>query len=201
MKSKLMMAVMICFLSLQSFSQGITDKSMTFFGIDFSKAKMIGGDGFKEPADVKVKFNAWNSLFKAEPDKYDLYKAFKKDKIEFDFTNVEQRNDKVSTDGLVTNNDYKISAGQVEDVVKSYDTKGKSGLGCVFVVESFNKDKVVGTIYVVLFDMASKKIYVNKKFEEKPGGFGLKNYWARAILGAIEDSQSLFPKWVKGKEL
>ena len=69
------------------------------------------------------------------------------------------------------------------------------------MVSSFDKNKVLGTIYVVLFDMGTKKILVNKKMEEKPGGFGLKNYWAKAILGAIESSQSYFSKWVKGKDL
>ena len=43
------------------------------------------------------------------------------------------------------------------------------------------------------------RIDINNK--EKPGGFGLKNYWAKAMLGAIESSQSYFSKWVKGKDL
>jgi hypothetical protein len=86
-------------------------------------------------------------------------------------------------------------------VVKSYDAQGKTGLGCVFVVQSFDKAKVQGDIYVVLFDVVSKKIFVNKKMEEKPGGFGMKAYWARTILGAIEESQSEYSKWIKGKDL
>jgi hypothetical protein len=200
MKKNIFTFLLASFLIAQGYSQSIADKSMTFFGVDFSKAKMIGGDGFKDPADVKLKFTAWNGLFKSEADKYDLYKPFKKDKIDFDFTNVESRNQAVKTEGLITNNDYSITPAQVESIVRSYDTKGKTGLGCVFVVESFDKSRVAGYIYVVLFDISSKKILVNKRMEEKPGGFGLKNYWAKAILETIEDSQSQFPKWVKGKD-
>ena len=199
MKRIATITILICILSLQGFGQGITDKNMTFFGVDFSIAKMVGAEGFKDPAVVKSTFAVWNSLFKVEADKYDLKRPFKKDKVDIDFTNVDKHNEAVSTSGLVTNGDYSVTPAQVEAVVKSYDTQGKTGLGCVFVVESFDKVKVQGNIYVVLFDMASKKIYVNEKMEEKPGGFGLKAYWGRTILGAIDDSGSEFPKWVKGK--
>jgi hypothetical protein len=109
MKRNILILLFVSFISSIAFSQSITDKSMTFFGVDFSLAKMVGSEGFKDPAGVKQLFNVWNGLFKVEADKYDLSKPFKKDKVDFDFTNVEKRNAAVSTEGLITNNDYSIS--------------------------------------------------------------------------------------------
>ena len=199
---KIILAV-FCFMlmSFCSKAQSLTDNSMTFYGVDFSLAKMVGESGFPDSKDLKVKFSAWNALFKSEPDKYDLKKAFKKEKVYLEFNTVNSHNDAVSISDLVTNNDYNITSTQVETLVKNFDTQGKSGLACLFVVSSFDKNKVTGTIYVVLFDAVTKKILVNKKMEEKPGGFGLRNYWAKAICNTIEDCQSLYKKWLKGKDL
>jgi len=90
MKRNMLTAVMICFIAAHTFAQGLADKTMTFYGVDFSKAKMVGADGFKDPNDVKTKMTIWNGLFTAEADKYDLYKAFKKDKVTLDMTACEK---------------------------------------------------------------------------------------------------------------
>lgn len=190
-------AAIICFFSVHGFSQSLSDKTMSFFGVDFTKAKMIG-DGFENSDDLKNKFEAWNGLFKAEADKYDLYKPFKKQTIDFDFTEVTKRNAAINTAGIKGQGDYRISADQAAAVAKGYGD-GKTGLGCVFVVEAFDKNKAAGSIYVVFFDMATKNTVLVKRLEEKAGGFGLKNYWARVIHDVIEDSGSQWSKWLKGK--
>jgi hypothetical protein len=197
MKKTILAAAMICFSSFQSFSQSLTDKTMSFFGVDFTKARMIG-EGFENKEDLKNKIVAWNELFKVEPDKYDLYKPFRKQTIDFDFAEVTKRNAAINTAGIVGQGDYTISTDQAASVAKNYG-QGKTGLGCVFVVQSFDKNQAMGTIYVVFFDMGTKKTVLVKKMEEKAAGFGLKNYWARVILNTIEDSGSQFGKWLKGK--
>jgi hypothetical protein len=197
MKKNTVIATMICFIAMQSFSQSLSDKTMSFFGVDFTKAKMVGA-GFENSEDLKNKIAAWNALFKAEADKYDLYKPLRKDKIDFDFTEAEKRNGGINTAGMVSQSTYTITPDQAEAVAKNYGA-GKTGLGCVFVVESFNKTQESGSIYVVFFDVASKKIILTRKMEEKPGGFGLKNYWAKVIKSTIDDCGSQYGKWLKGK--
>ena len=172
---------------------------MTFYGVGFSKAKMIG-EGFNDPNAIKnTLFGQWNALFTAEADKYDLRKPFRKDKVVLDFSSVEKNNKAVDANSLVTNNDYKLSDADAESVLRTYDAGGKTGLGCVFVVESFNKTTVTGTIHVIMFDIATHKVLLHKRLEEKAGGFGLRAYWAKSIYLAIDEVQSQFSKWLKGK--
>jgi hypothetical protein len=74
MKKNNLMLLMLCFIAMQGFAQSLADKTLTFYGIDFSKARMLGG-GFSDPDEIKAKlFNQWNGLFRSEPDKYDWIK-------------------------------------------------------------------------------------------------------------------------------
>ena len=199
MNKNILTFMLAMLIALSGFSQILTGETITFFGLDFSKAKMIG-EGFNDPAAIKSNlFNSWNALFRVEPDKYDIGAALKK-KATYDFDNVNRNNKTVDADKLVTMNDYSITAAEAESVIKKYDTKGKTGLGGVFVVESFDKTKVKGFIYIILFDMATKKVIINRKLDGDGGGFGLKNYWAKAIRQCIEESAVQYKKnWVKGQ--
>jgi hypothetical protein len=192
-------AALLCLLviSVFAFSQSISGPSMTFYGIDFTKARMIG-EGFYNPNDIKDRlFDSWNGLFRTEPDKYDLYKAFKKEKVTFDFTNVERVNKTVNPQKMVSNSEYSISPSEAASVLDKYTPSDISGLGCVFVVESFDKTKALGFIYVIFFNTATKKVILCEKMECKAGGFGLKNYWARTIFEVIDASPKQFKKWLK----
>lgn len=192
-------AALLCLLviSVFAFSQSISGPSMTFYGIDFTKARMIG-EGFNNPNDIKDRmFDSWNGLFRTEPDKYDLYKAFKKEKITFDFTNVERVNKTVDPQKMVTNNEYSISPSEAESVLDKYTPSEKSGLGCVFVVESFDKTKVLGSLYVLFFNTATKKIILCERMECEPRGFGVKNYWARIFFETLDAAPKEFKKWLK----
>lgn len=200
MKSKfyLTLAATLCFCAVHA--QSLSDKTMIFYGIDFSKARMIG-DGFGDANQVKgTLFKQWNELFTKEADKYDLRKAFNKEKIELDLTNVEKNNEKVNTASLLmASGSYKLSDADAESVLSNYSTGGKTGLGCVFVIESFDKVNVTGTIHFIFFDVATHKILLHKRLEEKAGGFGLRAYWAKSIYLAMDEASGHWKKWLKGK--
>ena len=199
MKKSILCLALAILISLSGISQSLSDKSMTFYGIDFSKARM-SDPAFKDGDNVKDHlFMAWNSLFKVEAEKYDVAKTFKKDKVDMDFDNTERNNKAVDAKQILTNNDYKLASADAEAVVKGYNTTGKTGLGCVIVLESFSKDKVKGSMYVIFFDQASKKIILSKYMEGKAGGFGVKNYYAATIRNVLNECQSQYPKWLKGK--
>ncbi len=190
---------MPCVARSQAFLEVFTSKSFTWYGLDFSNAKMIGPHGFNQPDRVVNQyFSAWNDLFIIEEKKYDLKKTFNKDFVYTDLKTVTERNSLVDHNELVisANENYKLDNEQVKMIIKEYGTdNGQRGVGLVFVVESFNKHNETGTMWVTFFDMESKGVLLTKKMEGKAGGFGFRNHWARSIHNVLNDMQKEFRKW------
>lgn len=158
----------------------------TWFGLDFSKAKLVGSAGFSDPSQIQsYYFNTWNSIIVTEKDKYSISKYYKKPSVIVNLDIVKSRNGKVIASSLVTDNTYTITEKDVEAVVKNYKSK-EGGEGLVMVVESFSKTDELAYIYVVRFDAKSGKILEMKKQSGKPSGFGIRNYWLGAILNVMK---------------
>lgn len=171
-------------------------QTFVWCGIDFSNARLIGTEGFTNPHDIQSNyFDKWNMLMLDEQDKYNFRTAYGKPNQITDFSVVTRRNQIPDANKLVINQDYAFEDVTVENMISDYDLADhKEGLGLVYVVESFNKTTNLAHIYVVFFDIGSKNILWNAKYTTTPGGFGLRNYWARAILEAIEMSGSDYKK-------
>ncbi|MCG9910286.1 MAG: hypothetical protein MH137_03215 [Flavobacteriales bacterium] len=178
----------------------IRDREATFYGLDFSKSKMIGSEGFTNPTDIVDRFFfEWNNMMLDEKSKYNVKKAFNKDIVDYDFGPVSTNNKKVKASELVINRSYSIEEKDVASIVRGYAIKGK-GLGIVMIVEKFDKTEEKASVYVTYFDKANKKILLTRKVAGKPSGFGLKAYWANAI-GRIMASCSTYVKaWEAGSK-
>src|SRR4051812_20103982 len=71
-----------------------TDK-LVWFGLDFTKSKMIGIVD-ASPSSIKEQFfRAWNGIVLEEPQKFDLSRFFKKPSVIRDLEPVEKRNKRV----------------------------------------------------------------------------------------------------------
>ena len=59
----------------------------------------------------------------------------------------------------------------------------------VFIIESFNKTSEEGSLYIVFFDIATKKVLLFDKAIGKPSGIGFRNYWAGAIANVLKKTK------------
>ena len=174
---------------------------IVYYGLDFSNAKMIGTEGFSNPDDIKARFfRAWNMVIVNESDKYDLKKAFKKDVIRRDFSVIDERNSLPDADELVINSDYKISREDVEAIIKNYTGEYDSGVGLVFIIESFSKTGEIGKMWVTFFDIGSKEVLLTRRYSGEPGGFGLRNYWVRSVYNVINQVGKDYAEWLMDKK-
>ena len=83
---------------------------ITWFGLDFSKAKLVGSAGFTDPSQIQsYYFNTWNSIIVTEKDKYSISKYYKKPSVIVNLDIVKSRNGKVIASSLVTDNTYTIT--------------------------------------------------------------------------------------------
>ncbi|WPP48779.1 hypothetical protein [Catalinimonas niigatensis] len=173
--------------------------TLVWCGLDFSQVKCIGPAGFSEPDEIKNRyFDAWNNLVLAESDKYNVQEFYMKGKQENDLSVVTERNEIPEVEGLVINDDYALEEGKVEQMISEYDLEDHDeGLGLVYIVEALNKNEKKAAIYVVFFDIASKDILWQQKYNESAGGFGFRNYWAGAIHKTMEASEKDYKKALK----
>ena len=169
--------------------------SVTYLGIDFSEAKLIGDPGAFAP-DIKSRFYpSINQVVVNEPKKYELGKAFRKDNITNDLSMVEERNGKADADKIKSTNtadDSRFTPATISKMIGEYNFKGKKGFGILFIMESMNKTTERGSLYVNIIDMASGKILISERMVGKCGGFGFRNYWVKPVyevLGEIENSK------------
>ena len=154
-----------------------------WFGLDFSKAKMIGEEGFNDPVAIKEQyFRKWNHLMISEGDKYDWGKSLLVSDLKYDYGVVDAANDEVKVKSLVINRSYSLADDDIEIAVRNYTIQHfNEGIGVVVVIESFNKIKEQAFGYITFFDVASKKVLYKHKLIGSAGGFGFRNYWANAI--------------------
>ncbi len=184
-------------LKAQSVEDVFTSDEVVWFGLDFSEAKMIGPEGFSDPFQIVNRvYRSWNNLIINEPNRYNIKQSFRKRTVHNDLSVVTPRNTQVDPDELVLEawETHELSEEIVQNIISEYETD-HSGLGLVFIIESFNKATEIGTMYVTFFDIESKKVLLTKKMQGETGGFGFRNHWARTIRNVIEESGDLYPDW------
>lgn len=198
-------ALILILLNSYSFAQtaqdffGNTQSTLAYVGLDCSLVKLIALE--KDAEELKKYFPLWNYLVRTEMDKFDIKKAFRrKGEIEYKTEVTDKTNNERSTDGLLITSSFnkEFTDAELANAVSQYDLEGvTSTYGLSFVAHSFDKPAEKGYVYAVIFDIKSKKVLFSKKLKGEPGGFGLRNYWARVIQEAIESAQGQYGKWSK----
>ena len=175
----------------QNKEQAKKEKSITWYGVDFTKAKFTLVT--EDPTIIVSQYlKSINQLIMSEPEKFDLKKYFNKTETAIELEQVNARNAAITPDGLVITDVHTITLDDVKGVVSKYNTKGKSGLGLLFVAENLNKVQQTGSYYVVFFNQETKEIIDAERFEVKAVGIGFRNYWAGSVYNIMKI-------WLKSK--
>ena len=209
--NKLILSIGIIISSIVGFAQLKTQDvfnktELVWYGLDFSKSKFVGKfetiKGAK-PINSYELINkyipSWNEIIVNEPYNFDLENTFWEKNIYYDLSPVASVNSKIPTQDLITVNSNAIMSSDLTQMITNYKIGNKTnGLGLVFIVESFNKPKMLASVWVVFFDIETKKILLNKYCEGKPLGFGLRNYWAGSIKDILSHIRTRkFSQWSK----
>ena len=169
-----------------------SETQITWLGIDFSKVKLIGqfsqfaDIGTKSAANMKLEFfPEWNSMIIREPSKYDVKGMIKKERIEYNTKWVTENNKKTPTEDLEAVNLPEYSKEFIQEHIKEQRYGISNGLGILFFVEYLNKTTEIAKIHFIAVDMDSRDIILHDTMESKPGGIGIKNYWAKSFSNTI----------------
>jgi len=185
----------------QSNAELFNSSKMVWYGMDFSRSKLVGSEGFSDPYDIQKSYiPGWNNLILSEAEKYNIRKFFKKGEVVNDISAVEPVNEKINPSEWVQTTAYTLDKSEIAGMVKKYKSTEKEGLGVVFIIESFDKFKESGFMYVTFFNIATKEVILTEKLSGKAGGFGLKSYWAKTIFLVLEQCEKKMGSWKKQVE-
>jgi len=195
-KHFLFLIAIICGAVLNAQDAGMVwgSQTMTWFGVDFTKAKMIGLE--ESPHKIRDEyFKAWNDV----TIEMDFAKMFMKNSVAKDPNGVTKANLARETETLTAPEGVELTKETLEGMVKQMGTGSKKvGLGLVFIAESFNKPAAVATVHVVFFDIATRKIVWLKKMTGKPGSGNNKTAWAAAVKDIFNQiDKKEFKAWKK----
>lgn len=170
--------------------------TIIWYGIDYSHT-IFSGDFIDN--DMNKYFHAWNKLILDEPGKFDIGIALTKRKVIDDIAYVEQRNSEIPSVVHATSlpADSLVTRKEIVKMVSHYEGKYTEGIGLVFIANFYDKFQNIGSHYIVIFDVASKKILLTQKYAGLPMGFGIRNYWAGAIYAKFKTLPSNYKKWKK----
>ncbi len=170
-----------------------SESQITWLGIDFSQVKLIGqfsqfaDFGSKSATNMKLEFfPEWNSMIIREPSKYDIKGMVRKDRIEYNTKWVNENNKKTPTEDLEAVNEPNYSKEFIQEHINQQRYGISNGLGLLFFAEYLNKTTDLAKIHFLVIDMDTREIVLQDTFESKPGGMGIKNYWAKPYANIIK---------------
>lgn len=185
----------VFFIVVNSAAQEINDifkreVPLTWVGIDFSGALFIGDrEKYGTDEDIKILIKSWNTLMEVEYEKFNIGDAFSKSKVEKAIDITKSHNADLIVSEMVSDNSKDhdhLRPEDVQQILYSYDFGDHSGIGLMIVVESFDKLSAKASMYFTFFDLTSREIIICEKMTEKPGGFGLRNFWASTIYSSLK---------------
>ncbi len=187
---RIVISLLICLFGLMGYAQNkfnLSDvSSLTFYGIDFTIAKVYGGKdtGYQywaTYADI-------NELFIMKPKTYSIEKRLG---IPVDVTSLEAvntANKKINPDQIKTTDAaYMPTEDQIRQAVETLPILSREEkIGLVIVALFLNKEDNRGTYQFVIFNTKTREIIEQWTNSGKGLGIGLKNYWGYSVYNAIK---------------
>ena len=178
---------------------------ITWLGIDFSHVKLIGGfaqvaeAGQVGPIAIRdTYFPGWNGLFFSESEKYNVKEMLRKEAVTINTSAIDAINAGASIEELEGTTDPGYTKEVIQGFVRNYKFNVNEGLGVLMVAESLNKNHEMATYHFIVVDLSNNEILLHEKLSAAPGGFGIRNYWARSFYNVmINIRDNKYKAWKK----
>ncbi len=187
------------YLNEDLFIDFLGNKEILWTGINFAKAKFTQ-KGFDFSQEIlKHYLHEWNMLILNDHKKYDIQMSFRKPIMQYDLSQVTKINKGIKLAQILTdriNIADILTEEEVCDYLASFRYASRQRYGLMFLVESFDTFTKIASIWVVIFLTETGQVVLCEKFLKTPGGFGTRNYWARAFYNLLFDIKSTsFIRW------
>ncbi len=172
------LVILLLLFPLATFAQKAPRLSVELLGVDFSMVDVIGAD--EMPGQFHKAFYGINTLMHTEPGKYNFAKFLK--------LNVESISVTTATERSSQNEDNYLERSKegvdITKILSSYPSS--SGNKLLVIAIELNKSSLKAHYKAVIFDGESKEVISITDLIGKPGGFGLRNYWAGGLYDGLK---------------
>ena len=176
--------------------------TVIWVGLDYSMVRMIGANEFKNAdAIFPSMLERWNTLFIDE--RLQKVESALGKLVSVDIGGVTERNKTATVKQIIltpgptdTVEQSHITRQDIAAEVRSYKMEKTNGLGLVFIVDRLGLYKHArigrdsetymasgGAVYVVFFDVATRKVISAEREIHQAGGSGFRNLWFGVIKG------------------
>lgn len=188
MKTQGIVALFI-FLNSVCFAQTLTDvaraKQITWYGVDFTKAKLVGFGNSFPVNQLPELVPAWSFSPLSEKRKNIFSGYFGKKEIINETTVAEARNSKIDFSSMLSANINRVTNDDIKKIVSEYKIKG-SGYGVLMIVESYENTSQFAHVWSVFLNNATGEIISTRLFTGET--FRTTDYdlrWRNAVKVAI----------------
>jgi uncharacterized integral membrane protein len=192
---KLIILIMVAIIAMDNFLKAQTafevinkDIPITFFGLDYSKAKGVMLNATSSEVVTKY-IPAINKLMIDESEKFSIGKHLNKTKFNYDLTDVTRLNALIDTNNFQLYEPKKvepISDETINTMIKQYTLTGRTGTGLVLIVQTIDKTTKKATYNMVFFKLPEGQIILNEIIVGNAGGFGFRNYWGNTVYDILK---------------
>lgn len=177
-----------------------TGPEIVWLGLDFTQIRLIGPLGTVDKEELVPLFDDINRVVITEGSKYNFAAALRKDNVPFNLEVVTRLNSGINPDEVIvynsSNEGSRLNEESVSVLVKQYNIPEKDGIGLVFFMESFDKYREKGTMWVTFFSLSDRNVLFTERMSGTAGGISFRNHWARTVYEVIDQiRKSKFAEW------
>lgn len=173
---------------------------IVWLGLDFTQVRIVGPLGTVEKDELIPLFDDINMVVITERSKYNFEAALRKDEVPYNLEIVTKLNSEINPIRAIAYASEEESARLNEEavsvLVKQYKFENKEGIGLVFFMETLDKVREKGTMWVTFFSLSDRNVLFTERMSGTAGGISFRNHWVRPVYEVIDQIRNTkFPEW------
>ncbi len=172
---------------------------IVWLGLDFTQVRIVGPLGTVDKNELKQLFEDINMVVITEKDKYNFEAALRKDEVPYNLKIVTSLNSEIDPSEVVayaSKEETRLNEEAISVLIKKYRIANKEGIGLVFFMETLDKIKENGTMWVTFFDLSDGNILFTERMSGPAGGISFRNHWARTVFEVIDQIRNTkYAEW------
>jgi hypothetical protein len=140
----------------QTINNVYLSQKLTFYGYDFTHLKVADQNRIGQP--LKKFFPKLSKFIQSETPEKKVKSLIKKDTLIYEPLVTEQLIETIENGRIASIKPQTISQDTLQNCIKNYSLKEKSGIGSVMIFECFDKEAETVSLYFIFFDIATRKI-------------------------------------------